>query len=311
MRVLIGIDEAGYGPTLGPLVVSSAAFQVPDESADLWRALAQAATRTKRGAGERLVVADSKAVYTRGSGLQHLERATLAFLAAGGGRPPRTFRELLARLCGGAETLCDSAWWSDAALPCAAEPEAVESAARLLADAQGAARFLGLAAQVVRAGSFNELIAKYKNKSVLLFQQNIRLVERAMARYEGDLSFMIDKHGGRHYYQQLLANNFFGHAVHVLHESPKTSSYEVEIRGRTLRFTFAEKADASHLPVALASMTAKYVRELFMMCFNAYWCGRVEGLTSTAGYAADSKRFIAAIEPFLDDTQQQNVIRQR
>ena len=154
MRVLIGIDEAGYGPTLGPLVVSSAAFEVSDESADLWRTLAQAATRTKRDAGERLVVADSKAVYTRGSGLQHLERAALAFLAAGG-PPPRTFRELLARLCGEAETLCDSAWWSDVALPCAAEPEAVESAGRLLSDAQGAARFLGLAAQVVPAGTAN------------------------------------------------------------------------------------------------------------------------------------------------------------
>ncbi len=43
MTVLAGIDEAGYGPTLGPLVVSLAAFRVAGAEAeapgDLWSAL--------------------------------------------------------------------------------------------------------------------------------------------------------------------------------------------------------------------------------------------------------------------------------
>jgi hypothetical protein len=47
----------------------------------------------------------------------------------------------------------------------------------------------------------------------------------------------------------------------------------------------------SFLPAALASMTAKYVRELSMRAFNEYWCARVKNLRPTAGYPADAKRF--------------------
>src|SRR3954452_17751177 len=34
MGILIGMDEAGYGPHLGPLVIAATAWQVPDELSD-------------------------------------------------------------------------------------------------------------------------------------------------------------------------------------------------------------------------------------------------------------------------------------
>jgi hypothetical protein len=49
------------------------------------------------------------------------------------------------------------------------------------------------------------------------------------------------------------------------------------------------------LPVALASMTAKYHREVVMRAFNAFWTSRVPGLRPTAGYPGDSHRFRADI----------------
>jgi ribonuclease HII len=333
MAVVIGIDEAGYGPVLGPLVVSSAAFDVagcstaafgcehlksqrgavaPRADADLWELLGPAVARTRRGAAGRVLVADSKVVYRGGKGLADLECAVLAFLASSGGpHRPSSFRELLRLLCDDADALCDAAWWSDIPLPAAATQERIDAAAQLLGAAQGGVRSLGLAAQVLRPGEFNELIARHKNKAVVLFQQNMLLVRRAMAQFEGDICFVIDKHGGRHYYGPLLSNNFFGHAVRVRRESPHSSLYELKLAGRTLSFAFIEKADALHLPVALASMACKYVRELFMMCFNAYWCGRVKGLAPTAGYAADSGRFIDAIRPFINESNEHHIIRQR
>ena len=50
MAIVAGIDEAGYGPLLGPLVVSVVAFEVPDGLAgvDLWELLSAAVSRCKR-----------------------------------------------------------------------------------------------------------------------------------------------------------------------------------------------------------------------------------------------------------------------
>jgi len=315
MPIIIGIDEAGYGPVLGPLVVSSAAFSVDNDAADadLWDLLDGEVARTKRGASGRLVVADSKLIYDGGrglAGLAGLERAVLAFLGANGPLPP-TFRTLLDDLCDCADELCDASWWNDVPLPAATDRTGIDAPAEAIAAAADRARFLDLAVQVVLPGAFNRLVERHQNKSVVLFQEVMSLVERAMRRHDGDLSFLIDKHGGRHYYAPLLSNNFFGRSVRPVTETPAISVYEVGLPERRLRFAFIEKADARHLPPALASMASKYIRELFMMCFNAYWCGRVDGLEPTAGYAQDSQRFIAAIRKLFDDEDEHETIRQR
>ena len=54
--------------------------------------------------------------------------------------------------------------------------------------------------------------------------------------------------------------------------------------------TFRTKGE-EELPTALASMTAKYHRELAMRAFNAFWTEQVAGLRPTAGYPQDAKRF--------------------
>ena len=48
----------------------------------------------------------------------------------------------------------------------------------------------------------------------------------------------------------------------------------------------------AELATALASMTAKYLRELHMIQFNAYFQARVPGLKPTAGYGLDAWRFL-------------------
>ena len=45
------------------------------------------------------------------------------------------------------------------------------------------------------------------------------------------------------------------------------------------------------LPTALASMTAKYLRELSMRAFNKFWSVHVPDLRPTAGYPKDAHRF--------------------
>ena len=62
---------------------------------------------------------------------------------------------------------------------------------------------------------------------------------------------------------------------------------------------FTVGCEQRQLPVALASMASKYIRELLMARFNAYWTAAVPGLAPTAGYFRDGRRFWAQVEPEL------------
>ncbi len=84
MAVVAGIDEAGYGPLLGPLAVTATAFRVPDEAAeaDLWELFRAAVARGAVRDNRRLRVADSKKLHHGSAGIELLERNVLPFLAA-------------------------------------------------------------------------------------------------------------------------------------------------------------------------------------------------------------------------------------
>ncbi|MDP6541224.1 MAG: hypothetical protein QGF07_00430, partial [Phycisphaerales bacterium] len=69
--------------------------------------------------------------------------------------------------------------------------------------------------------------------------------------------------------------------------------------GRKVTITFASKSDEKHMPVALASMVAKFTRELHMMRFNRYFASLVPDIKPTAGYVQDGRRFLKEIEPIL------------
>lgn len=49
------------------------------------------------------------------------------------------------------------------------------------------------------------------------------------------------------------------------------------------------------MPSALASLFAKYCREIAMQAFNAFWKRELPDIRPTAGYPVDAKRFRADI----------------
>ena len=57
---------------------------------------------------------------------------------------------------------------------------------------------------------------------------------------------------------------------------------------------------ARALPAALASMYAKYTRELSMDAFNQWWEQQIPGIKATAGYPQDAKRFLENIKESLE-----------
>src|SRR5262245_38540254 len=86
MPYLIGTDEAGYAPNLGPLVISATVWELNDPagSADLYETLADVVTAAPPTCEEdvRVALADSKMLYTPRQGLSLLERGVLAALGA-------------------------------------------------------------------------------------------------------------------------------------------------------------------------------------------------------------------------------------
>src|SRR5260370_41854181 len=85
MSWIIGVDEAGYGPNLGPFVMTAVACRVPDDLGcpNLWQLLGgvvrQAGDDAEEGDG-RVLVDDSKLVYSTTRGLAELERGVHALL---------------------------------------------------------------------------------------------------------------------------------------------------------------------------------------------------------------------------------------
>ena len=105
----------------------------------------------------------------------------------------------------------------------------------------------------------------------------------------------LDKHGGRNRYAAILQHHFPDSWIETLDEGRSASRYRWTHHDAPIEATFRVGGE-EQLPTALASMTAKYHRELAMRAFNNFWTTKLPGLKPTAGYPNDAKRFRAEIE---------------
>lgn len=298
MKWAIGIDEAGYGPNIGPFVMSAVACRVTaDGPACLWQRLAATVKRARpaaRKGDSRLVVDDSKLVHS-GKGVAGLERGTLPFLP----HVPDTLAGLISLLCPqDAPELAAERWYTGKApLPThATDLPALRQSIAACAERAGVSGWVA-ASVVVCPPRFNLVVERAGTKSAILADSLVRLLGELLRHCEGaDAEAHIDKQGGRNSYL-LQLQQATGAPVRVLEEGEQASRYEATLPDRRLSVSFLPRADAAHFPVALASMLSKYLRELFMAELNAFWRSHLPGLEPTAGYPGDAPRFLEAIRP--------------
>jgi ribonuclease HII len=303
-RILIGTDEAGYGPNLGPLTVAATAWHLPDgvEPLDLWDELKSVLTCTPERGDQRLFVADSKKVFSPGEGLESLEVAVLSFLNLIG-----VGTTSIDQVCRAISMPAQVNSFSDAyesepwnttpglTLPVDSSDDHIsEWVATLNAELENRGiRLLGIRAKIMFPEEFNRLVDQADSKGVVLSNATLQLVRDVAdsCNAEGDLTgkptlVVCDKHGGRNRYDELISQHFDDQFVFRQEESREKSRY----RMGSMDFCFRTKAE-EFLPVALASMVAKYTREVLMHQFNHFWAQHIPGLKPTQGYPLDAKRF--------------------
>jgi ribonuclease HII len=305
LAILVGIDEAGYGPLLGPLLVSSVALEIPDELLrnDLWKLLSSAVAPTKKNLAGRLLITDSKKAYTRSTGIGHLQRSVLASLLNLDRCKdlPASLSELLTVLnCPSIDRLRQYDWYNDYCdQPLLPDDSALKIAANVLGFSlrKQNIRLLDISARCLDVQYFNKMVTATNNKANVLFTAICELITHCCKitytpNAPRTIQFIIDRQGGRCNYTPSLRKMFPSLDLRVIRQDNAVSSYELSNDRTTIRLHFAVKADLNHLPVALASMTAKFLRELMMNAVNAWFARHCANLKPTAGYWQDGQRFI-------------------
>lgn len=301
MAYLLGTDEAGYGPNLGPLLISATLWEAPDgvRGEDLFERLGHVISANVRNLDGHVIMADSKKLYSPDIGLRHLERGLWpAFSLLD--RRPQTWRDVWRDLAPDAlDSMQDVPWYIDydGPTPSACDAAEIEPLGDHLRVGMATAgvRLLAVRSRAIFAHQFNDQVDRYGSKGAALSHETLTLAASLIEPLPvGPISLICDKHGGRNCYGPLLAEHFPDWLAEVYGESRKRSIYRMGPPERRIEISFCVKAE-SCLPVALASMASKYLRELAMQAFNAFWRRRMPDLQPTAGYPLDAGRFRADI----------------
>lgn len=298
--IVAGIDEAGYGPLLGPLVITAVAIEMCDDQADadLWQTWKSTIRRAAGKADGRIMIDDSKKVYRNKSDLGRLERSVCALLGHSDNNP-RTLADLLRTLC--PDTIDDIArhpWYgsADVPLPVACETGDANICTAMLRRQLDSSRMRidTISSRVISESNFNRIVARTHNKSALLFAETATLMLDLQRRAgTQDVLILADRQGGRVAYHRELLRVFDGWDLQVEQQQAEQSSYCLRRSGcGTIRIRFTTSADSQHATAAMASMISKYVRQLLMQRLNDYFAARAPDILPTAGYYKDARRYL-------------------
>jgi hypothetical protein len=274
---------------------------------------------------------DSKKAFSRSVGIGHLRRTVLAVLKHLGNEP-RLAGELVSALCPDCqEQLWEYPWYKQVNdYPLDGDDGDIGIAASMLrADlAKQHIELVGLKSRCLEVAHYNKMVATVKNKAKVLFTAVAQLMQSAIDEFKGeDLEIIVDRQGGRSHYRRELQLMFPDMGLRVIREDQDRSSYELTDKnftaehaenaeknniktsansavsavkvGRKVRVHFVVGADGKFLPVALASMACKYLREILVDNINRYFTGFNPAIRPTAGYWQDGLRFIEDIKTHI------------
>jgi ribonuclease HII len=309
-KLIVGIDEAGYGPSMGPLTIAATAWRVPIdcELTKMGELLApEIQPRPLSKADTHVPIGDSKKVNSGPRAAESLSTGASFLLwlsqsASLESDAPMDFSSALSHLAPQDSTRVLAQDWYRSEV---AEEEngrnwnlnLFEPCVKKLH--QNLITMAGVELRVFDEIEFNRIVAATGNKSTLLSEASLLLskvlVERVCVDRE-PIEIYCDKHGGRNKYHGLVSHFFDNEWFTTLDEGTRLSRYQANWKQRSLSIQFAVGGDA-FFPTSAASILAKWTREQLMARLNTFWASKFSGpLTPTAGYYVDAVRFANEIE---------------
>ncbi len=290
---VVGIDEAGYGPNLGPFVMAGvmAKWKGEGDWVEAFKSLTRSA-RKKQDA--KPLVDDSKKAYAK-EGLEGLEKTVASFFNTS----DTLGAWLKEKSVFGITDLSNETWFNpqeDTFLP------GIESASlhatNTLNFIEGGFESFDCRFFILPALAFNEVVEKEDNKGAVLSKGMINIFRHFETNFSQNDSIygFVDKHGGKNNYSATLQNILNKGLILAGQEGVSESNYKSLGADQNWNFKILPKADVEYPMVGLASMLAKWMRERLMKQFNAYWAEQVPGIVPTAGYPGDAPRFYELIK---------------
>ena len=278
--LLVGVDENGLGPRLGPLIATMVSLEVASYERPQRARLQRVAARVGIG--------DSKQTSAFGH-MRVAEGLALAIMESLHGKLPRNVDELLDLLeLDGSELLragCPDrsraqCWSFEVSLP-AFDGDVAEGRAQLARLRKHGVHLHAARSIVTCAGRMNEQLRQLGSRSSVDLAMFERLVlAAASASGDAELEIVLGMVGGIRDYERYFSL-LSPESVSDAQRTKQAVSYRVAGVGS---LSFEIDADARHLPVALASMVGKYVRELGMERQNRFYAHHQPSLPQPSGY---------------------------
>ena len=320
MRLVVGVDEAGYGPKMGPLVIAASVWRI-DSGLNVLEGIEPFHPEFRSACwnhqSDFVPLGDSKKIYQSGKGLAGL-RFTIGFFESMMTRQTTsnpTWFELSNLAAQDADRVQAHPWYGKTDdVSCRHTSDVLSDSALLFAREKLRKLKVDLVdcrLRVLDEAYFNESIDRLGNKAEVLGQMSLSLVwdvlKDALKKYPcQSVEIYCDRQGGRKMYSGLLSHTFStSHEestvplFRVISESALSSCYATECYGVPTSIRFQVEGDSLFAPAA-SSIVAKWMRETLMQRLNRYWQMIVgEGLKPTAGYAVDAVRFAKDIGPWV------------
>lgn len=308
-KLVIGVDEAGYGPSMGPLTICATAWRVPlDLDASEMTCLLEPEFLAKpiKQNSSHVPIGDSKKIHRDTYAVEGLILGARFLSFAIDGNVPSEWDDQIA-------SIAEEDWNRFSSIPWYAKKYSKHSEildsifpdqanyfqAAIRKTKSHGIQLAGIRMRVIDEIEFNRQVDRTGNKSTLLSEASLGLVKQMILELskEGEaVEVYCDKHGGRNRYQAVLTYSFDEEWFDIESESRACSRYKANWAEHPMQIQFKVDGD-SIFPSAAASIIAKWTREELMNRLNGFWQSEVVGgIQPTAGYYVDATRFAKQIE---------------